>query len=289
MNNNPVMSFGRFKGQEIDVRTRRSIELLSKDNSHAIIKYFFHKSSFYIARIPLSGVTSVRGQRFSFGERDSGVLSLWGRLTSTLVNHAQVRFIFDSDAPIELFQLDNTNLEGDPVEYITDIVYSVEVVGPKGKKWSIKNSFGDLACAHRILSTEEMFFERVYLCNYIVEQTPQLPLTEQDLQHALHLIMHNSNAAGLDTPYYILTPFLRASNCTSEAFRILDTILWKRYTLKQKIIAKSLWRLPVKLELYLQLRGLHFNTDDFISINEEMKELLDRSDLKERVALVKGA
>jgi len=283
----PIMTFGRFKGAPIDVRTRRSAELIREQSSNALIRYFFHQGSFYTAKIPLEGVNSVLGQRFSFGltndtEKSSGN-SLLGSIKQNLVNHAQVRFVFEKNNPVRLYHVDDEKGEDDALHELHDIIYSVEVVGPKGEKWSVKNCFGSLACAHRFLSTEEMFFERVLIGRYLIDQTPPLPFSPKEKKRALRICIQKSHSAGMNTPYYLVTPFFGASNCTSEAFHVLDSTMWPRYNLKQKCIAKTLWRFPISLEKYLSLRGIDLGEIGGVPFHEEYQHYHEREDLKERL------
>lgn len=70
---------GRYKGLEIDSRTRRSIKIIKEAESFYIVDYFFHNGDFYTAKIPKNSICKLRGQRFNFSKYNP------------LVNHAQIR------------------------------------------------------------------------------------------------------------------------------------------------------------------------------------------------------
>ena len=58
----PVNTFkkGRYRGQVVDNRTRRSIELVEEDADFYIVDYFFHRSQFYTAKIPKNAVKYIQ-------------------------------------------------------------------------------------------------------------------------------------------------------------------------------------------------------------------------------------
>jgi len=273
------MEFGRFKGQPIDARTRRSVKLLNQTDSHYVIDYFFHHGTFYLAKIPIQGLESIYGQRFNFKEITQA--SQTG-FYNPFLNHAQIRLQFSKDTPVTLFPLGSDSDSCDkPLHTITDIIYSVEIVGPKGTTWSLPLSFGDMVAAHRMMSMEEMVFERLVLKNYLVKQSPPLLLSNEEIHRGLEIIIKNADAAGMSQPYYLIR-FLGARNCTSELFSILDSVISNRYSFVQKCISKILWRLPIGLKKYLSFRGVFDSSNKMPTVNEEFEEFLTSQEIQDR-------
>ena len=263
----PLIPSGRFAGQPLDVRRRRSLHIVSETDEHYVVDYFFHRSEFRIARIPKRAVTAVIGQRFNFSE---GL-----RIRNPLMNHAQVRFTFDEKNPVKVYER-GADVERDEALFqLCDLVYSIEVVGPKGTSWNLLRSFGDFVSAHRLVSLEEVVFERIVLCKYTVIQSPPLLLSAEDRNRGLELCLRRGHSAGLEELYYLVTLRLGAANCTSEAFRLLDSLISKRYSRWQRISSIVLWRLPFNLRRYLILRGAIDPTQTMPTLNEECHEMMD--------------
>lgn len=259
------IDFGKFKGQSIDTRTRYSLEISAETESHFWVDYFFHDGKFWTAKIPRRAVEKYIGQRFTFSK------------LNPFITHAQVRIILNDD--IELYELGTME---EAKESLRDFVYSIEVVGPKGTAWSISQAFGAFVSAHRLLSTEEVVFERVTLGGYEMIQSPPILLDKELLNDALEKILRRGSKAGMKEKYYLFNFWLGANNCTSEVFDILDSLLSKRYTPFQKIMSKIFWRFPFAPRLYLRFRGAIDHKVTAPTLNEEFSELASSTKLTER-------
>jgi len=265
------MPFGKFKGQPIDLRTRRSVFIKRETDQFFEMDYFFHQGRYHRVRVPKNSVKKIVGMRFNFSvhEDTSDVKKL--SFKNPFINHAMVRFLLEK--PIEFVETG---------ENISDLVYSVEVVGPKGKQWSLALSFGDFISAHRMLSTEEVVFERAVLGNYKIIQSPPLLLDQKKLNAALDLVIRRSHQAGLKEKYFIVNLKFGASNCTSEPFELLDSLISKDYSGIQKLGSKIFWRFPINLRRYLRVRGVIDPSVETFTLNEEFAELIKSSKMRDR-------
>ena len=270
------MPEGRFKGQAIDMRSRRSVEIIAENDDYFIVDYFYHRGRYFSARLPKDGVNEIQGQRFNFSNSS---------LYNPLVNHAQVRFTMDPDKPIQLYPL-GTGEYDSPTFIIHNFSYSVEVVGPRRATWSLRTAFGDFISAHRLLSIEEVIYERIILGKYKVIQSPPLQLNQQQRNAALEMVLRRCDAAGMSERYYLfkLRCFgIGAANCTSEIFSLLDSLLYHQYTLFQRTIAKSLYRLPFALRRYLIFRAVIDKNMQAPTLNDEFSDLIRNYKLKIRL------
>ena len=263
----------------VDFSTKRSLRIRERHGDSLVADNFYHAGNFWRARIPVE-VSDVCGQAFNFSpvrtRRGTGVREpvLDGRghprRWFSFVNHLQARFKFERD--IELFR-DADDLE--PTHRLRDFVYSVEATGPRGRGFSFLNGlFGRLVCTHRFLSTEEMLYEKFVLHNYIVEESPPLPLTAEEKRTVLLKSIERSDQAAPDERYYLCVPFA-TNNCTSNPFRIVDQVL--SYTIRQRMGA-MFYRLPLNPRLYLRLRGLDADPAYRKFVHEEFESYLTASE-----------
>jgi hypothetical protein len=270
-----IIKKGRYKGHAIDNRTRRSIKLIEETDGYFIVDYFFHEGDFYTAKIPKNSIKEIKGQRFNFSQYNP------------LVNHAQIRITLNKNFFIELYKIGQYTDEK-PLHKIDDFVYSIEVTGPLGKSWSLKDAFGAFVSAHRFVSTSEVVFERVTLGNYEMNQSPPLKFSDSQLEVILEHIVHRAHkAADMSERYYLINLFFGATNCTSEMFKMLDRIKKDEYTIPQKLLAKCMWRLPFALKLYLKVRGVVDYSMPRQTLNKEFSELARSEGFLLRVRLIK--
>jgi len=266
---------GCFRGRAIDTRTRRSIVIVAEDDQSFTLDHFFHAGRFHRAVVPKNAVIRIHGQRFNFGG------GRWP--ANAIVNHAQARFVLDPERPIRLHPLPGDPTADSSVIELTDFVYSVEVAGPRGVSWSLRHAFGDFVSAHRVLSTEEVVFERVVLGGYRVSQSPPLCLSHAEMQRGLELLLRRSDRVGMRQPYYLLTLRMGATNCTSAVFTALDEILAERYSWPQRVVSKLLWRLPINLRRYLRLRSAIDSGVSMPPLNVEFARLAASAELRDRL------
>lgn len=287
----PLMpNWSRYAGQPVDVSRRRSIEVRNPPDDHStaaeatsplIVDYFLHNSEFRTAAIPVDGVTDVFGQAFNFSavktrRTNDGVEVLQNRhglprRKLPVLNHVQSRFRFAPASPIRLFPLGTTDLT-DPTETIHDFVYSLEVTGPRGVKFNLKDGLrGNLLSAHRMLSTQEMVFERLVVENQVVTESPPLDLTAKEKQALLLASLLRSHHAGMTEAYY-LYHVCGTNNCTSSPFQILDQVV--QYTILERL-GSMLYRLPLNPRLYLRVRGLDSNPALRHIVRDEFAEYIE--------------
>jgi len=267
-----LMPWGsRYAGQAADASSRRSIEikpsgdgreLIGTRDSHSVVDYFYHEGRFWRAIIPLDGIDQVFGQAFNFskprirrGENGHEILfNKHGlpRRTIPILNHAQSRFTLKPDQPAELYPLGSEEF-GVPVHRIHDIIYSLEVVGPVGITFNVRDGLaGNLITAHRFLSIHEMVFERLVVEKQYVTESPPLPLEERETRALFIESLLRSHRAGMTEPYYLYR-MCGTNNCTSNPFQIVDSVV--KYRWPQRI-GSGLYRLPLNPRFYLWVRGL---------------------------------
>jgi hypothetical protein len=261
----------RYAGQPVDTSCRHSIEikpsgdghmLIDPKDAHVVVDYFYHEGQFWRAIIPLDGIAEIFGQAFNFSKvrTKRGVKGPEIRFdrhglpkrTIPFLNHLQCRFVMKSDCYVNLYPI-KSDETGAPAHRIKDFVYSVEVVGPVGVGFNIRDGLrGNLLGAHRFLSTREMIFERIVLENQHVTESPRLPLNDLEQRAALTESLLRSHRAGMSDRYYLYR-VCGTNNCTSNPFQILDKIV--TYSFRHRI-GSMLYRLPFSPRLYLRARGL---------------------------------
>jgi len=255
----------------MDASNRRSIEIKSSGDEHTLIDptarhvvvdYFYHEGQFYRAVIPLDGIDEVFGQAFNFSKVRTKRSAKGPEIrfdrhglpkrTIPFLNHLQSRFVLKSDYYVDLYPIESDET-GVPAHRLKDFVYSVEIVGPAGVGFNIRDGLrGNLLSAHRFLSTQEMIFERIVLENQYVTESPHLPLNDREKRAALTESLLRSHRAGMSDRYYLYR-VCGTNNCSSNPFQILDNIV--AYSFRQRI-GSMLYRLPLSPRLYLRARGL---------------------------------
>ncbi len=182
----------------------------------------------------------------------------------------------EPEAPVELYPPD-AEPGMPPVHRIVDFSYSVEAVGPHGRRWNVADAMlGNLALVHRFLSTEEVVFERIVRARMSVLQSPPLPLEAQLLDTMLHEAIRESDKAGLTRPYFMFRLPCSAANCTSEPLKLLDDVL------RTGRLRRRFYRFPVHPRGYLKLRGLWQSGQTVPTLNEQMAEWLASEEAKSR-------
>ncbi len=166
---------------------------------------------------------------------------------------------------------------GEPAHCLTDFCYSVEAVGPYGRRWNPADAMlGNLAIVHRFLSIQDVVFERIILARMAVVQSPPLPLAPRQRDTMLCEAIRESHATGLDRPYFMFRMPGTATNCTSEPLKLLDRVL--RTPREQRFFH----RLPIWPRGYLKLRGLWQDGEPNPTLNEQMAAWIDSEEAKQR-------
>ncbi len=270
-------SWSAYAGQPFDLSERRPVELLSEDEREIVVSGFYHQAAFWKAVVPARGVAAIIGQRLNFSKP-------WQRRDGTkrpsvfFLNHVQARVQMQADRPLLLFPAD-AEPGGAPAHRIVDFSYSVEAVGPHGRKWNLSDALlGNLAVVHRFLSTEEVAFERIVRARMTVVQSPPLPLEEDLLNTMLHEAIRQSHAAGLAHPYFMFRLPCSATNCTSEPLKMLDSVL------HTPLLRSRFYRFPVYPRGYLKLRGLWQNGQSVPTLNQQMSDYLNGEEVRRRRA-----
>ncbi len=290
----PLMpKWSRYAGQPVDVSRRRSIVVRHPPKQDGIVNtltvdHFLHNGQFWTAEIPLNGIADVYGQAFNFSaaktrRTSDGVEIIRNRhglprRRLPILNHVQSRFRFSAESPIRLYALGATDFSS-PVETIDDFVYSLEVTGPRGVKFNMKDGLrGNLLSAHRMLSTQEMVFERLVVENQVVTESPPLDLTATEKQALLFASLMRSHHAGMTEAYY-LYHVCGTNNCTSSPFQILDQVV--QYTLLERI-GSILYRLPLSPRFYLRVRGLDSNPAVRRIVRDEFLDWINAAETQTR-------
>ena len=287
-----------YARQPIDRSSRRSIaidfsrygdsETIADDAEQVCVDNFYHEGKFWHAVIPLGKVAEIRGQTFNFSQSKvrkgpngpEVILDRRGlpKRKIPYLNHVQSRFILEPSAFIELYRTGETEC-GEPAHRVNDFVYSVEVVGPEGIKFNLRDGLkGSLLCAHRFLSTQEMVFERMVLENRVIVESPPLPLTECQRRAALVESLLRSHRAGVKQPYYLFR-FCGTNNCTSNPFQVLDKVV--HYSFLRRL-GSFLYRLPLSPRQYLRARGMDTKPGWFGLVRDEFRCYIESEDTRER-------
>jgi hypothetical protein len=277
----------RYAGEPFDTTSRHSVQIvvpqghqqpIDPHDACVVVDYLYHLGDYWRARIPLNGVTEIRGQAFNFSKiktkpGPSGPEPIFDhrgvpRRSISALNHIQTRFIFDSVQPIELYQL-TAEEACEPSHLINDIVYSIEAVGPLGVKFNFRDAMaGNVIAAHRLYSTQEMVFERIVVENMYVLETAPLRLDAPQRRAALAASILRSHEAGMNETYYLYRP-CHTNNCTSSPFREIDRIA--DYSVAQWL-GSFLYRLPLNPRLYLRLRGLDSDSTVTNLVRDEFRD-----------------
>ncbi|MGD9721289.1 MAG: hypothetical protein AB7O59_08775 [Pirellulales bacterium] len=268
-------AWSAYAGEPFNLSERRPLMILEETAAAFVVDGFYHRAQFWKAVVPKRGVAQIVGQRLNFSKprrQDDGTT----RPSLFFLNHVQARVIMRPEHAVPLYE-PQAEPAGEPACHVTDFAYSVEAVGPHGRKWNLSDALlGNLAIVHRFLSTEEVAFERIMRERMTVVQSPPLPLDEELLCQMLCEAVRASHDAGLARPYFMMRPPGTATNCTSEPLKLLDgvlrTPLWQRF----------FHRFPVHPRGYLKLRGLWTDGPAAPTLNDQMAEWMESEAAKER-------
>ncbi len=268
-------SWSAYAGQPFDLSERRPLTVVSEDEQAVLVSGFYHQAAFWKAVVPKQGVAAISGQRLNFSKPWRGPDGAT-RSSVFFLNHVQARVQMRADRPLLLYAAD-AEPAGEPSHRIADFSYSVEAVGPRGRKWNLTDALlGNLAVVHRFLSTEEVAFERIVRARMTVVQSPPLPLDGELLDTMLHEAIRQSAAAGLEHPYFMFRLPFSATNCTSEPLKLLDGVLrtphWR----------SRFYRFPVHPRGYLKLRGLWQSGQTVPTLNEQMADWIASDEVRQR-------
>jgi hypothetical protein len=272
----PVMpEWSAYAGEALNLSERRPLVIQQETDEEFVVEGFYHRAEFWKAVIPKYGVAEIIGQRFNFSKprrRNDGTATH----ALFFANHVQARIRMEPDRAVKLYP-PGAETAGEPAHRIDDFSYSVEAVGPFGRKWNTRDAMlGNLAIVHRFLSTEDVVFERIIRERMTVLQSPPLPLESDLLNTMLHEAIRESNDAGLSRPYFMFRLPFSATNCTSEPLKLLDGVL--RTPLRRRF----LHRLPIHPRGYLKLRGLWQNGGQQPTLNEQMAAWIASDEAKAR-------
>ncbi len=273
---NPVMpAWSAYAGEEFNLTERRPLTILSETDESFVVDGFYHRGEFWRSVLPKRGVSQIIGQQLNFSkpkrQQDGASMP-----SIRMLNHVQARLIMAADCGARLYP---TGAEpfGEPAHYLTDFCYSVEAVGPYGRRWNPADALlGNLAIVHRFLSIQDVVFERIILARMSVVQSPPLPLAPQQRDTMLCEAIRESHATGLDRPYFMFRVPGTATNCTSEPLKLLDRVL--RTPREQRFFH----RLPIWPRGYLKLRGLWQDGEPHPTLNEQMAAWIDSEEAKQR-------
>jgi hypothetical protein len=277
----PVLpEWSGYSGEPFNLTERRPLQIVSETPDTFTANGFYYRGAFWTAVIPKTGVAEIIAQRLNFskpkkkpdGTRTPSVFFL---------NHVQARLKMQPDSPLLLYPVGErptSNLPvSEPAHRIHDFVYTVEAVGPHGRRWNVADSLlGNLALVQRFLSTCDVAFERIMQARMTVLQSPPLPLEADVRDQLLQAAVRRSHEVGLAKPYFMIRLPFSANNCTSEQINIVDAVLqlppWQHF----------FHRLPVHPRAYLKLRGLWREGQALPTLNEEMADWMASDEAKQR-------
>jgi hypothetical protein len=270
----PVLpEWSAYAGEAFNLSERRPLAIVEETDERFVVEGFYHRAEFWRAVIPRRGVAEIIGQRFNFSKprrREDGTTTH----ALFFANHVQARIRMQPDRPVKLYPPEGPFVAAHEID---DFCYSVEAVGPWGRKWNTWDALvGNLAIVHRFLSTHDAAFERIMRERMTVLQSPPLPLEGEMLDRVLAAAIRESHAAGLSRPYFMFRLPFAANNCTSEPLRLLDDVL--RMPRRRRILR----RLPIHPRGYLKLRGLWASGRELPTLNEQLAEWLASEEAKER-------
>lgn len=256
---------GRYQGEWLDDASRRSVVIRNDGvdrDDRLVVDYFYHRGKYWTAVVPLNGVDQIVGQAFNFSKHKTrqsadGPETIYDSLgvpkrSVPIMNHVQSRFRLQPDCSVELHEL-HGDATGEPIERVSDFVYSLEAVGPLGVGFGFRDAMhGNLISAHRFVSTDEIVFERIVVEGQYVLESPPIPLNETQKKNLLVASLQRSHRAGMSERYYLYR-CCGTNNCTSNPLQLLDESV--DYTLRQRLGA-ILFRLPFNPRLYLRVRGM---------------------------------
>jgi hypothetical protein len=267
-----------YSGERFNLTERRPLSILGEADDTITVTGFYHQGTFWKAIIPKRGVDEIVAQRLNFSKpkRQSDGTS---KPSIFFLNHVQARLKMESGSAIELYPSCG-ELKGKPAHRILDFCYSVEAVGPHGRRWNVADALlGNLAVAHRFLSTTDVVFERIILSRMTVHQSPPLPLEAQVRDQLLVAAVQKSHDVGLTKPYFMVRLPCSAANCTSEPLNIVDDVCkapaWQHF----------FHRLPIHPRGYLKLRGLWQDGKATPTLNAEMVDWMAGDEARQRRAV----
>lgn len=285
-------AWSRYAGQPVDKNGRQSINAgqhpIVDDADVATFDYFRHEGTDWRAVVPLGAVTEVYGQTYNFSapktrRGENGPVTRFRKnglpkRTIPILNHVQCRFLLADDRPLQLYPL-GADTTGEPAHLLHDFCYSVEATGPTGVLYNLRDAlFGNMLCAHRFVSTQEMVFERISVEGQYVTESPPLVLRPAEKQRLLVKSLQRSDAARMDEPYYIFR-LSSTNNCTSNPLQILDEIVsynWHQW------LGSLLYRLPLNPRFYLWMRGLDSDPKHRKFLRDEFAEYLNAPATRKR-------
>jgi hypothetical protein len=254
-----VMKHGKYKGQCIDTSWQRPVVPISQAAAEAAevppgyfaIANFTHQGRYWIAMIPMGGVEEVifQMEHFKFFTQDKhpgfGVPSA----------HTELRFKFKPGMDVILVpQSQLARAEGQKSEVrLSDIIYSVELVGPKNVNDFnfVSGMLGDFAIVYRFCSLHDKFNYMITQQHHKVEQWA-LNVTDEQKQKLLLNAIATSYQEGLGSIYNTAS-----KNCTSEAFRLLDETLSSHSSYgKPNPFTALIANIPSRSKFSLKARGL---------------------------------
>ncbi len=267
---------GRYRGQRIDTRERRSLRILrgaqaepySPAAGEIVAANFTHDGRFWVAKFPRDAVKRVIFQKWDFGEMRVPLLDF----QIFHVAHTEIRFALGRD--ITLFA------QGGPPEphpeKIRDIVTSVETVGPPGTSFNIIGGLlNHFVAVRRFKSLEENYFERV-VCERRTIQQWDVDIPENKKETLFSAAIAQSDRDGMNVLYHV---FRRS--CTTEAFRLIDSVMdYGIRTWRSRVFKRA----PHFPEAYLWARRLlkPGGGSRMPSLNEEKREWRDSPRMRAR-------
>ncbi len=222
---NVKMNEGPLKGMCINPLARRSVKILNAEEAEAyfsfktaeslkngdvVIANFSHQQKFWIAKIPMKQVQTLKIQIQYFP-----IL----KFPKIDVAHTQFLFEFKEGAEIPLTPQERI-LKNSEIVKLKKLIFTVENIGPYGDVFdAAKGLKGHYKLAYRAVSLADKYQWMVTQQQHVVEQK-RLNLRADQVRAVLNEALNRADQWSTNRNYHTIKP-----NCVSELFSILDKVL----------------------------------------------------------------
>jgi hypothetical protein len=239
------MAGGDFKGKCINTRNRRSIKILTEQESGAfnpeagriLIANFSHAGEFWIASIPknlnIDGVDFVRSW-FFLG-----------------VSHLAIHFRLHESTPVVLIPQLLSN-HADPVE-TTDVVFSLESLESRADPLPFISAaafFGNYAAVYRLMTLDELRQEKNEGLDPLWVNLPK-----KSRAPFFWKLVEEGDRNGLHTMFHVFD-----HNCGNIPIAALDSVIEYDAETRSRIAGKNCFN-PSEIKSYLKVRGLNYSVN----------------------------
>lgn len=251
----PSNAASPYRGQCIDVSTKRPARILTLDDSVVRFANFQYQGEFYILEVARGSIIRTIYQTENFTP-----------VGPVQPAHTQIRFQLDASRPASIRYQHGPDF-GKVAGEIDDFVMSADFMAPPGVEYSPVEGFnffglrGHYMNVIRFIATRDRYESSVERNGHEVKQY-ELDLSRQQMDRLFVLGVEASQAKDINEVYDVLW-----LNCTTESFSLLGAAVGKndlRWT-------PSIWYAldPVAARAIDLLRQARLIATDLPSLNEE--------------------